>query len=206
MSDGSTWYQVRVSSNGNSVDLWLKGENDIMVTKQHTYGELKYEAAHPHKEYQECECGQKAYTATVRTISSCQQCLDEQQSTTETPVNRIPAEAITVTNGYRYLYIYKPTGEKIKQVGGDEYEVHMTPNSTYQLNTVVSPSNTTDPVQYSVQFINNNPSNGAGVSVSSTGLVTANETAHGTIRIRITCGNCSTDVFILMCNAAGERL
>lgn len=206
MSDGSTWYQVRVFSNGNSVDLWLKGESDIVFTKRHTYGEIKYETAHPHKGYQECECGQKAYTATETTVSSCQQCLNEQQSRTETVVNRISAESITITNGHRYLYVYKPTGEVIRQTGGDGYEIHMTPNSTYQLNTAITPSNSTDPIEYSVKFVNNNPSNGAGVSVSNTGLITANETAHGDVIIHVTCGNCWADIYIVICNSAGERV
>lgn len=118
----------------------------------------------------------------------------------------IPAETITITNGYHYLYIYKPTGERIKQIGGDGYEVHMTPNSTYQLDTVITPRNTTDPVEYSVMYVNGNPANGSGVSVDDTGLITAGETAYGDVIVRVICGNCKTDVYIIMCNAQGERI
>lgn len=207
MSDGSKWYQVYVSSNGTSMDLWLRGDNGISVTTRHTYGDIQYEKAHPHKGYQMCECGQKAYTGTNGKVDSCADC-DKVRVTLDlgTIGPKVPAESITVTNGYRYLYVYKPTGEVIKQIGGDEYEVHMIPGSTYQLNTVVTPSNTTDRIQYSIRLPNNNPSNGGGVSVSNTGLISANDTAHGSVIVEITCGNCKTEVYIIMCTSTGERL
>lgn len=207
MSDGSKWYQVYVSSNGASMDLWLRGDNSISVTTRHTYGDIQYEKAHPHKGYQMCECGQKAYTGTNGKVDSCADC-DKVRVTLDlgTIGPKVPAESITVTNGYRYLYIYKPTGEVIKQIGGDVYEVHMIPGSTYQLNTVVTPSNTTDRIQYSIRLPSNNPSNGGGVSVSNTGLISANDTAHGSAIVEITCGNCKTEVYIIMCTSTGERL
>ena len=207
MSDGSKWYQVYVSSNGASMDLWLRGDNSISVTTRHTYGDIQYEKAHPHKGYQMCECGQKAYTGTNGKADSCADC-DKVRVTLDlgTIGPKVPAESITVTNGYRYLYIYKPTGEVIKQIGGDVYEVHMIPGSTYQLNTVVTPSNTTDRIQYSIRLPSNNPSNGGGVSVSNTGLISADDTAHGSTIVEITCGNCKTEVYIIMCTSTGERL
>jgi hypothetical protein len=207
MRDGSIWYQVNVSSNGNSVDLWLKDEPDLSITKRHTYGSIAYESEHPHKGYLQCECGQIAYSGTNTSVDTCQQCIAEQESRpSENVTAAIPAQSITITNGYRYLYIYKPTGEAIRQSGGDGYEVHMTPNSTYQLNVVVTPGNTTDRVQYSVHFPNNNPANGGGISVSEDGLITANSTAYGGVDIQITCGNCQENIYIVMCNTAGERI
>lgn len=207
MSDGSKWYQVHVSSNGTNMDLWLRGDGNVSITTRHTYGAVQYEAVHPHKEYQVCECGQKAYTGTNKKIDSCADCSTVRVTLDLGTIGpKVPAESITVTNGYRYLYVYKPTGEVIKQIGGDVYEVHMTPGSTYQLNTVVSPSNTTDRIQYSVRFPNNDPSNGGGITVSKTGLINANSTAHGSVIIEIICGNCKTEVNIIMCTPTGERL
>lgn len=207
MSDGSKWYQVHVISNGTNMDLWLRSDSSISVTTLHTYGAVQYETAHPHKGYQICECGQKAYTETNIKVDSCLDC-DKVRVTLDlgTIGPKVPAESITVTNGHRYLYVYKPTGEVIKQVGGDVYEVHMTPGSTYQLNTVAAPSNTTDRIQYSVRILNNIPSNGGGVSVSKTGLISANDTAHGDVIVEITCGNCKTEFFIVMCTPTGELL
>ena len=41
----------------------------------HTYGELNYESAHPHKAYKACSgCGDKSYTGETRVVDGCQSC------------------------------------------------------------------------------------------------------------------------------------
>lgn len=82
MSDGSTWYSVYVSSGGKSMDLWLKAEADISLNPAHTFGELQYETAHPHKGYHTCECGYIEYTAALQSEpDSCTQCKATSHST-----------------------------------------------------------------------------------------------------------------------------
>ena len=41
----------------------------------HTYGNVTYESAHPHKAYKACTvCGYKSYTGATQTVSGCQSC------------------------------------------------------------------------------------------------------------------------------------
>lgn len=41
----------------------------------HTYGDLAYESAHPHKAYKACTvCGSKSYTGATKTVEGCQGC------------------------------------------------------------------------------------------------------------------------------------
>lgn len=42
----------------------------------HSYGELQYETAHPHKQYKACSCGYKYYTGKNDTVDGCQSCCD----------------------------------------------------------------------------------------------------------------------------------
>ena len=74
MSDGSVWYKVNVTHQGQSTQMWFKLESDMTVTKVHTYGSVQYEYAHPHRAYQTCACGQKTYTGAYGFRSDCETC------------------------------------------------------------------------------------------------------------------------------------
>lgn len=49
-------------------------------THTHTYSEIRYEDAHPHKGYQICSCGSVKFTGSSIYNSSCSQCLPEAAS------------------------------------------------------------------------------------------------------------------------------
>jgi len=122
--------------------------------------------------------------------------LPKQEKLSDNSDTNIPK--IIVNNGNRYLYVYQPTGEVIRQLGAGNYEVHMYPGTTYQLDTVITPDDGTQKLDYSVKSINNDPNNGDGITVDENGLITASEMAVGSVRILITCGSAKEEITIIM--------
>lgn len=75
MSDGSKMYEINAFSNGVSKTFWIKDANDLNIETYHTYGNVLYEDAHPHRGYHKCDCGQVEYTGDRTSNTSCNQCL-----------------------------------------------------------------------------------------------------------------------------------
>lgn len=51
--------------------------SDSSVTHTHSYSTIEYEAAHPHKAYTRCSCGEiGGYTGATTTVSGCSSCND----------------------------------------------------------------------------------------------------------------------------------
>jgi len=48
--------------------------NSLLTAHSHSYGNAAYEAAHPHKQYKKCDCGDVQYTGKTRTVDNCSQC------------------------------------------------------------------------------------------------------------------------------------
>ena len=72
-SDGTVMYSAEVNHNGEDMRMWFRLESDMVVSIGHTYN-YRYEEAHPHAEYMECDCGAWMYTGEYRTRSDCSTC------------------------------------------------------------------------------------------------------------------------------------
>lgn len=48
--------------------------NSLLTVHSHSYTIVEYEAAHPHKQYKKCSCGDTQYTGDTRRVDSCAQC------------------------------------------------------------------------------------------------------------------------------------
>lgn len=53
MSDGSTRYRVDVTHQGVVTTLWFEKADDMNITVNHSFNEIKTEDAHPHRTYSE---------------------------------------------------------------------------------------------------------------------------------------------------------
>lgn len=91
LSDGTVRYKW-LSGDTPPKTLWFNYDSSIMsVSPKHNYDDYGYEAAHPHKYYYKCSCGDYYYTGGTATVSSCSKCY--------------PAEAnVKLYDGYGYSW------------------------------------------------------------------------------------------------------
>lgn len=91
LSDGTVRYKW-LSGDTPPKTLWFNYDSSIMsVSPKHNYDDYGYEAAHPHKYYYKCSCGDYYYTGETATVSSCSKCY--------------PAEAnVKLYDGYGYMW------------------------------------------------------------------------------------------------------
>ncbi len=74
LSNGTIRYKW-VSSDTPPKTLWFEYDSSTMsVSLKHQYTEYNYEAAHPHKYYKKCSCGDYYYTGETKTLESCSEC------------------------------------------------------------------------------------------------------------------------------------
>ncbi len=103
MSDGSVMYKVNVKYQGRDTQMWFKLTNDMIVSVQHTFGEERFEAAHPHAGYQVCACGQKKYTGNYDVRSDCVICspgtVSADQNSVALDLKSKPSATVTLTAG-----------------------------------------------------------------------------------------------------------
>ena len=80
--EGNTWdssgisgvYRMTRSIRGNVFGVPDYGDGGAQP-HEHTYGNVSYESAHPHKAYKSCKlCGIRVYTGATQTVAGCQSC------------------------------------------------------------------------------------------------------------------------------------
>ena len=80
--EGNTWdasgisgvYRMRRNIKGSVFGVPNYGDGGAQP-HDHTYGDVAYESAHPHKAYKACKlCGLRSYTGATRTVAGCQSC------------------------------------------------------------------------------------------------------------------------------------
>ena len=74
LSNGTVRYKW-VSGDTPPKTLWFEYDSSVMsVSLRHQYTEYYYEAAHPHKYYKKCACGEFYYTGETEKLASCPEC------------------------------------------------------------------------------------------------------------------------------------
>ena len=75
LSNGTVRYKW-VSGDTPPKTLWFEYDSSVMsVSLRHQYtAEYNYEAAHPHKYYKKCACGEFYYTGETEKLASCPEC------------------------------------------------------------------------------------------------------------------------------------
>ena len=75
LSNGTVRYKW-VSGDTPPKTLWFEFDSSVMsVSLRHQYtAEYNYEAAHPHKYYKKCACGEFYYTGETEKLASCPEC------------------------------------------------------------------------------------------------------------------------------------
>ena len=74
LSNGTVRYKW-VSGDTPPKTLWFEYDSSVMsVSLRHQYTEYYYEAAHPHKYYKKCACGEFYYTGETEKLDSCPEC------------------------------------------------------------------------------------------------------------------------------------
>ena len=74
LSNGTVRYKW-VSGDTPPKTLWFEYDSSVMsVSLRHQYTEYNYEAAHPHKYYKKCACGEFYYTGETEKLASCPEC------------------------------------------------------------------------------------------------------------------------------------
>lgn len=124
-SDG-TWAHVTYNgvSGFASMEYLSKSHN-------HSYNQ-GYEAAHPHKVYMKCSCGEWYYTGATKTLSNCNSCKTHADTPTiewwvsDSEYGSIPS---TFKVGNRYYLCYRLTdsmsGKQWNEVSSNNYDVEL---------------------------------------------------------------------------------
>lgn len=84
--------------------------NSSIGTHTHNHAIYEYEAAHPHKYYKKCSCGDYYYTGETAKVSTCSECKG-------VTIQNIGVENVTNSNAYVKSIIYKPTLYAVEQIG-----------------------------------------------------------------------------------------